>query len=142
MALPAVAGVDRRVVMTKRWLAAVVLLILGAAACAKPGTQPAAEDSRSQITGVRWSLPPDLRTPLPQIPWCADSYGHSPVYPCKWDRRERPVVDWDPMVPDVVIWLYGGGCDRIAYMVKVSPADDVAFSCFYAPPPIKATPRR
>ena len=107
-----------------------VLIVGGSAGCAKPGSRPADD----QIASVHLSVPPDTRTPLSAVPWCDDSYGHAPVYPCKWDRRERPAENWVVEIPDVAIWVYPGGCAQIARRVKVSPNDDVPFSCFYSPP--------
>lgn len=117
-----------------RLLGIAALFVLTAlAGCAKPGTVNKTEPTRAlpAISGVQLSVPPDTRTPLGQIPWCADSEGHSPVYPCKWDRRLRPVSGWAPEVGPIVIWV----SDHVCPIGKVDTGGDMWW-CFWAPPPL------
>lgn len=82
--------------------------------------------------------PPVRTIAYDSIPWCADSSGHSPVYPCRWDARERlPSPAWDRSATRIAIWVPREvGCAALFASVRtpeVTPA--VAWSCYYAPEP-------
>lgn len=106
-------------------------------ACASGGrpTDPTPPPPEPIITGVTLIYPPDLRTPLSQVPWCADHHGNSAVYPCKWDKRERPAPGWDPQVPPVAIWVLRSpsACVNVTRFIRISENNDVGFNCYYAP---------
>lgn len=125
----------RRTIVTL--LAVLAALVVGLACAeggppADPGTPP---PPQPVITGFTLIYPPDLRTPLAQVPWCADHHGNSPVYPCKWDLRERPAPGWDPQVPPVAIWVLRSptACVDVTKIIKISEKNDVGFNCYYAP---------
>lgn len=126
--------------MSRRRGAFFALLVAGllGAACAtgvRPDAPASPPDPQPIISGVRLSIPPDPRTPLSAVPWCADSSGHSSVYPCKWDARERAPVGWDPQVPQVAIWVLRSptGCANVPRFIRISENNDVGFACYYAP---------
>lgn len=118
-------------------LAVGVVALLGLA-CASGG-QPAGPTTppppEPAIGGVTLIYPPDLRTPLVQVPWCTDHHGNSAVYPCKWDKRERPAPGWDPQVPPVAIWVLRSptACANVTRFIQISERNDVGFNCYYAP---------
>lgn len=73
------------------------------------------------------------------IPWCADSSGHSVIYPCRWDSRERPPSPaWDRRATRIAIWIPREiGCAWLFARVRtpeVSPPRG-NWSCYYAPVP-------
>lgn len=117
-------------------LAVGVVALLGLA-CASGGrpAEPTPPPPQPVVTGVTLIYPPDPRTPLAQVPWCDDHHGHSSVYPCKWDKRERPAPGWDPQVPPVAIWVLRSptACANVTRVIKISEKNDVGFNCYYAP---------
>ena len=70
------------------------------------------------------------------MPWCADSSGHSPRYPCKWDKRERtPSPAWDPQATAIAIFTPRDvGCGGLLRDLRTPDTTPLAsWSCYYAP---------
>lgn len=116
-------------------VAVVALLTLACASGGQPAGPTTPPPPEPAIGGVTLIYPPDTRTPLAQVPWCDDYHGHSSVYPCKWDKRERPAPGWDPQLPPVAIWVLRSptACTNVTRFIRISEKNDVGFSCFYAP---------
>ena len=120
--------------MTRTRTALVVLSLVALAAligCAKPGIDPG---SNPGITGVRISTAPNLRTPIATFPWCSDPQGHSPTYPCMWDKRKRPAPDWDVLANPIAIWVGPGlPCFTNNAIDTDEAGGAVGWSCYLAP---------
>jgi len=115
-------------------LAAVTLGIIGCATSgppADPETKPTVQPVIGRVTLI---YSPDLRTPVAQIPWCNDEHGHSSVYPCKWDARERPALSWDKDAGMVALFVIRTvGCETVIGKVRISEVGNVSYGCYYAP---------
>jgi len=114
---------------------AAVLLAIGCATSGPPADPNApATTAQPVIGGVTLIYPPDTRTPVAQIPWCDDEHGHSSVYPCKWDTRERPAPSWDKDAGVVALFVTRtAGCETVVGKVRISEAGNVSYGCYYAP---------
>lgn len=109
----------------------VVALILLAGCGGRARAQQAEEPVDGAPTvHVTWIHAEDTRTPIADIPWCADSSGGGTVYPCKWDTRERPAVGWDPGAAPVAIWVRTGTPCPVG-KVKVSEDNSVPWACYW-----------
>jgi hypothetical protein len=112
------------------------LVLAGCGGAARRAEDPGAPvDGAPAVQDVRWSEAPDTRVPINTIPWCADSSGHSAVYPCKGDARGRPPSPaWDAQAAPVAIWVTRGhGCGSLIGRVKTSEDNSVAWACYFAP---------
>lgn len=112
-------------------LGVVALFTLACATSGQPSEPTPPPPPEPLVSGVTLIYPPDPRTPLAQVPWCADHHGRSSVYPCRWDKRERPAPGWDPQLPPVAIWVLRSptACVNVTRFIRISER----FSCFYAP---------
>jgi len=115
-------------------LGAAALLAIGCATSGPPADPGAPSAPQPVIGDVTLIYPPDTRTPVAQIPWCDDEHGHSPVYPCKWDTRERPAPSWDKDAGVVALFVTRAqGCEIVVGKVRISEAGNVSYGCYYAP---------
>lgn len=116
-------------------LVAIFSGLMSGCATPVPGRSAGAdEEGAPAVQDVRWSEAPDTRTPIGAVPWCDDQHGHSSVYPCKWDTRERPAVGWDAQAAPVAVFVRRSvGCAPLIGRVKISEDDSVAWACYFAP---------
>lgn len=123
----------------RRWPAVAVLVVIGLLAILVIATAGCGGRARAQesepVDGaptvhVTWIHAEDTRTPIADIPWCADYNGGGNVYPCKWDTRERPAVGWDPQAAPVAIWVRPNDPCPIG-KVKISEDNSVPWACYW-----------